>query len=137
MSNVSQEEGSVSLSVSEAGSLKPVSLRCYACQRVSDYNNLNVATSRPPRKEPRIIRVVQQKTRTEVTIPILNGSLITIGEILQHTESQRAGAQPLHKGYSERPVGAVAVTEREGSDYTPNEAEGGIEKREERVGDRP
>ena len=56
---------------------------------------------------------------------------------LQHTESQRAGAEPIHKRYSQRPVGAVAVAEREGADKTHNETEGGIEKGEERGGNRP
>ena len=56
---------------------------------------------------------------------------------LQHTESQRTGTEPLHQRYSERPVGAVAVTERKGADQAHNEAEGGVEKGEERAGDRP
>ena len=56
---------------------------------------------------------------------------------LQHSESQRAGAEPLHQGYSKRPFGTVAVTEREGADKAHHEAEGGVEKREERTGNRP
>lgn len=55
---------------------------------------------------------------------------------LQHTESQRAGAEPLHQGYSQRPFGTVAVTEREGTDQAHHEAEGGVEKREEETGNR-
>lgn len=53
---------------------------CYTCQRVSDYNNLNVDNFETTRKGTRIIRLVQQKTKTEVTIPILNENLITICE---------------------------------------------------------
>lgn len=51
---------------------------CYTCQRVSDYNNLNADNFETTRKGTRIIRLVQQKTKTEVTIPILNENLITI-----------------------------------------------------------
>lgn len=53
---------------------------CYTCQRVSDYNNLNADNFETTRKGTRIIRLVQQKTKTEVTIPILNENLITICE---------------------------------------------------------
>ena len=53
---------------------------------------------------------------------------------LQHSESQRAGAEPLHQGYSQRPVGAVAIAEREGSDKAHDETEGGVEEREEGTG---
>ena len=53
---------------------------CYTCQRVSDYNNLNADNFETTRKGTRIIRLVQQKTKTEVTIPILNENLIAICE---------------------------------------------------------
>ncbi len=53
---------------------------CYTCQRVSDYNNLNADHFETTRKGTRIIRLIQQKTRTEVTIPILNENLIAICE---------------------------------------------------------
>lgn len=53
---------------------------CYTCQRVSDYNNLNADHFETTRKGTRIIRLVQQKTRTEATIPILNENLIAICE---------------------------------------------------------
>lgn len=53
---------------------------CYTCQRVNDYNNLNANNFETTRKGTRIIRLVQQKTKTEVTIPILNENLITICE---------------------------------------------------------
>ena len=53
---------------------------CYTCQRVSDYNNLNEDHVETTLKGTRIIRLVQQKTKTEVTIPILNENLITICE---------------------------------------------------------
>ncbi|WP_051729223.1 hypothetical protein [Akkermansia muciniphila] len=53
---------------------------CYTCQRVSDYNNLNADCFETTRKGTRIIRIVQQKTKTEVTIPVLNENLITICE---------------------------------------------------------
>ena len=53
---------------------------CYTCQRVSDYNNLNEDHFETTRKGTRIIRLVQQKTKTEVTIPILNDNLIAIFE---------------------------------------------------------
>ena len=49
---------------------------CYTCQRVSDYNNLNEDHFETTRKGTRIIRLVQQKTKTELTIPILNYNLI-------------------------------------------------------------
>lgn len=47
---------------------------------MSDYNNLNADNFETTRKGTRIIRLVQQKTKTEVTIPILNENLITICE---------------------------------------------------------
>ena len=53
---------------------------CYTCQRVSDYNNLNEDHFETTRKGTRIIRLVQHKTKTEVTIPILNDNLITLFE---------------------------------------------------------
>ena len=53
---------------------------CYTCQRVSDYNNLNEDHFETTRKGTRIIRLVQQKTKTEVTIPILNDNLIALFE---------------------------------------------------------
>ncbi len=53
---------------------------CYTCQRVCDYNNLNKDHFETTRKGTRIIRLVQQKTKTEVTIPILNNNLIAIFE---------------------------------------------------------
>lgn len=53
---------------------------CYTCQRVSDYNNLNADCFETTRKGTRIIRIVQQKTKTEVTIPVLNENLIAICE---------------------------------------------------------
>ena len=55
---------------------------------------------------------------------------------IQHTESQRAGAEPLHQGYSERPIGTVALAKRESADQAHHEAERGVEKAEERAGDR-
>ena len=53
---------------------------CYTCQRVSDYNNLNKDHFETTRKGTRIIRLVQQKTKTEVTIPVMNENLIAICE---------------------------------------------------------
>ena len=53
---------------------------CYTCQRVSDYNNLNEDHFETTRKGTRIIRLVQQKTKTEVTLPILNDNLIALFE---------------------------------------------------------
>lgn len=53
---------------------------CYTCQRVSDYNNLNRPYFETTRKGTRIIRLVQQKTKTEVTILVMNENLIAICE---------------------------------------------------------
>lgn len=53
---------------------------CYTCQRVSDYNNLNADNFETTRKGTRIIRLIQQKTKSEVTVPILNENLVTICE---------------------------------------------------------
>lgn len=47
---------------------------------MSDYNNLNADNFETTRKGTRIIRLVQQKTKTEVTIHILNENLIPICE---------------------------------------------------------
>lgn len=47
---------------------------------MSDYNNLNAYNFETTRKGTRIIRLVQQKAKTDVTIPILNENLITICE---------------------------------------------------------
>jgi len=51
---------------------------CHTCQRVSDYNNLNKDHFETTRKGTHIIRLVQQKTKTEVTIPVMNENLISI-----------------------------------------------------------
>ncbi len=53
---------------------------CYTCQRVSDYNNIEPEDITTTAKGTPIIRLVQQKTKTEVTIPILNDNLIAIFE---------------------------------------------------------
>ncbi|MCM1320236.1 MAG: phage tail tape measure protein [Muribaculaceae bacterium] len=53
---------------------------CYTCQRISDYNNLNADCFETTRRGNRVIRLVQQKTKTDVTIPVLNDNLIAICE---------------------------------------------------------
>ena len=44
---------------------------CYTCQRVSDYNNIQPEDFMTTAKGTPIIRLVQQKTRNEVKIPII------------------------------------------------------------------
>lgn len=44
---------------------------CYTCQRVSDYNNIQPEDFTTTAKGTPIIRLVQQKTRNEVKIPIM------------------------------------------------------------------
>ena len=53
---------------------------CYTCQRVSDYNNISPESFTTTAKGTPIIRLVQQKTRTEVKIPIMNPNLQMICE---------------------------------------------------------
>lgn len=53
---------------------------CYTCQRVSDYNNISEDSFTTTAKGTPIIRLVQQKTRTEVKIPIMNPNLKAICE---------------------------------------------------------
>jgi integrase len=53
---------------------------CYTCQRVSDYTNLSPDCFTTTSKGTRIIRFVQQKTRTEVMIPIMSNNLQAICE---------------------------------------------------------
>ena len=52
---------------------------CYTCQRVSDYNNLNKDHFETTRRNTHY-PAFQQKTKTEVTIPVMNENLITICE---------------------------------------------------------
>lgn len=53
---------------------------CYICQRVSDYNNISPDSFTTTAKGTPIIRLVQQKTHTEVKIPIMNPNLKAICE---------------------------------------------------------
>lgn len=53
---------------------------CYTCQRVSDYNNISPDSFTTTAKGTPIIRLVQQKTHTEVKIPIMNPNLKAICE---------------------------------------------------------
>ena len=53
---------------------------CYTCQRVSDYNNIQPEDFTTTAKGTPIIRLVQQKTRNEVKIPIMNPNLQAICE---------------------------------------------------------
>ena len=53
---------------------------CYTCQRVSDYNNISPESFTTTAKGTPVIRLVQQKTRTEVKIPIMNPNLQAICE---------------------------------------------------------
>ena len=53
---------------------------CYTCQRVSDYNNIKPEDFTTTAKSTPIIRLIQQKTRNEVKIPIMNPNLKAICE---------------------------------------------------------
>ena len=53
---------------------------CYTCQRVSDYNNISPGSFTTTAKGTPIIRLTQQKTHTEVKIPIMNPNLQAICE---------------------------------------------------------
>lgn len=53
---------------------------CYTCQRVSDYSNISPESFATTAKGTPIIRLIQQKTRTEVKIPIMNPNLQAICE---------------------------------------------------------
>lgn len=53
---------------------------CYTCQRVSDYNNIFPDSFTTTAKGTPIIRLTQQKTHTEVKIPIMNPNLQAICE---------------------------------------------------------
>lgn len=51
---------------------------CCTCQRVSDYNNIQPEDFTTTAKGTPIIRLIQQKTRNEVKIPIMNPNLKAI-----------------------------------------------------------
>lgn len=53
---------------------------CYTCQRVSDYNNISPDSFTTTAKGTPIIQLTQQKTHTEVKIPIMNPNLQAICE---------------------------------------------------------
>lgn len=53
---------------------------CYTCQRVSDYTNITPESFTTTAKGTPIIRIIQQKTRNEVKIPIMNPNLKAICE---------------------------------------------------------
>ena len=53
---------------------------CYACQRVSDYNDIDKDCFTTTAKGTPVIRLVQKKTRNEVKIPIMNPNLRSICE---------------------------------------------------------
>lgn len=56
---------------------------------------------------------------------------------LQHTESQRAGIEPLHQEYPQGSVGNCADAQRESADQADYEAEGGLEEGGQGGRDRP
>lgn len=53
---------------------------CYTCQRVSDYSKLTPECFTTTSKGTKIIRIIQQKTRNEVMIPIMSNNLQAICE---------------------------------------------------------
>lgn len=53
---------------------------CFTCQRVSDYTSITEDCFMTTAKGTPIIRLIQQKTRTEVKIPIINDRLRSICE---------------------------------------------------------
>ena len=53
---------------------------CFTCQRVSDYTSITEDCFVTTPKGTPIIRLIQQKTRTEVKIPIINDQLRSICE---------------------------------------------------------
>lgn len=53
---------------------------CFTCQRVSDYTSITKDSFTTTARGTQIIRIIQQKTRTEVKIPIINQCLRAICE---------------------------------------------------------
>ena len=53
---------------------------CYTCQRVSDYTNISKESFTTTARGTKVIRIFQQKTGTEVKIPIMNTNLRKICE---------------------------------------------------------
>jgi len=51
---------------------------CYTAQRVSDYGHLSGENFSQTARGVKVVRLIQQKTNTSVTIPILNNNLIQI-----------------------------------------------------------
>ena len=79
---------------------------CYTCQRVSDYNNISPDSFTTTAKGTPIIRLTQQKTHTEVKIPIMNPNLQAICEkygynlpsVVDVILNRYIHSQPIHKG---------------------------------------
>lgn len=53
---------------------------CYTCQRYSDFSNIKSENFTTTVKGTKVVKLVQEKTDTEVTIPYLNDNLPTIAE---------------------------------------------------------
>lgn len=106
---------------------------------MSDYNNLNADNFETTRKGTRIIRLVQQKTKTEVTIPILNENLITICEKYGYNKP-KANEQVLNRYIRDilKDLSEQLPSLKEKSTYQAhNETERGVEKGKEGAGGRP
>lgn len=53
---------------------------CYTCQRFSDYSRIEKENFTTTSKGTKIVRLVQQKTKNSVDIPVLNDNLLRIAE---------------------------------------------------------
>ena len=52
----------------------------YTCQRVSDFTKIMAEDFRTTRRDTKVVDVRQTKTRTKVTIPVLNDNLLLIAK---------------------------------------------------------
>lgn len=53
---------------------------CYTCQRFSDYSALSKNNFTTTPKGTKVVRLIQQKTKTPVVVPIMNDNLLKIAE---------------------------------------------------------
>lgn len=94
---------------------------CYTCQRVSDYNNIQPEDFTTTAKGTPIIRLVQQKTRNEVKIPIMNPNLEAICKKYEYNLPSVVDQilNRLHKGDTERPLREGACPAQWHYQYVP------------------
>ena len=66
---------------------------CYTCQRFSDYSTLKEGNFTKTSKGTKVVKVIQQKTKNAVVIPILNDNLMRIAKKYNYNMPERSDVE--------------------------------------------